>query len=197
MFTAGSADWFAVETAGFDRADLHAYAAVVPGHAYVFDISRAELRDDGPLDSFDFAATYGPVPDAYEPNDQPEAATVVTADSVSAYFAAGYRSHILPSEAFDDWYAVDVPGDRLDLLLDDVPANLQPIVAVYRADDLMDPVADDTASDRGQPLRLAVTTTPGRYLVRVGTAGDAGAAHGGEPTLPDNFFQPYTLHLTR
>lgn len=95
-----------------------------------------------------------------EPNDSPESPFLVE----DAVFELATRV----CDADDDWFAFDVPtGGVLTVALEFTHDHGDIDAAIYRSEDLDDPVAESNSGDDGELLRVGPVAEAGRYLLHV------------------------------
>jgi hypothetical protein len=196
LFGADGQVAFGSVTAAASGTPMAFAVAVAPGVTY-----QLSIADDGMAAKaygYDLTATFTPVPDAFEPNDDIEdAAPIAAGVPVDAYLFAGASAADTNLEAYDDYYRVPLAGGQtVTVHLDNVPADIAPRIFIY------DPTGAELGrvvnGHKGTPLTLQLGTpiAGGDYVVRVALWTETPATMS-VGALPDHFIHPYRLTVAQ
>jgi hypothetical protein len=156
---------------------------------------RAEVKMYSAIPpEYTFYATYTPLEDAYEPNNErEEAAPIELGQPIQGHIFQGYSSQANPT-ADEDWYEVSLAAGSMQIALD-LPETLG--LYVYLYNDAGTQVGSYAYGTMGVDVMHEWTSLNlGTYYVVVKYY-TGQMAHGTSTTAPDFELEPYTLTVTQ
>jgi hypothetical protein len=179
---------------------VNAFLAMVPGEIYAVELDHAAL------DSFPEPYAYRLLPevvaivDEHEPNDvSGKAKKIGVGKEIKGMLFAGYTgSGPPPTQAYDDWFAVDLQDGDVTVSVEDVPSSLQLRAELWDANKENELLCRGACSTDGPTLEATASgVKKGSYLLRITKHGLDGQAAGRGADPPAHFLTPYRAKITQ
>jgi hypothetical protein len=183
----------------FDEgAPLFVYWAAAPGERYRVSVSHFGTGS-APF-AYTLRATFTAVEDSYEPNDvREQSRPLALGVTARPFFFAGFSARDIESDAYDDWYEVELGARPVTVALGDVPADVGPQLRLF----------DAAGTERGSRINsepggtvtlTAPVTAAGKHRIQVSIFSVRPAAAGESRmagVVPDSFTRPYSLLVSQ
>jgi hypothetical protein len=174
-----------------DGAHLTVYWAVDPNTDYRFSVQPYVGHPQGAI--YAFEATWNPIVDPFEPNQDRETAAPIAVDTpVEGYFNAEARSGSVA-----DWYSVELQSGPVRFDLTDPPSNVSSELSLFDSKGVR-MLNEFTLTDGAELSVDRTLKEAGTYYVRVQPFSVPEGYRGGtDTTVPAHFVQPYTLTVSQ
>jgi len=175
------------------------YFLAAPEQAYRIVVGHWNLGSTA-VSSYKLDLRYKRFVDVYEPNNEQDVAADIELDvPVSAFMAAGHRAAAVESAEFSDWYAFQAAAGTLNVLIDQVPKNVELVAQLFNAAGVKVGAAQGGGNQGADVMLSRTLPADGRYFLHVTHEPLAPATHGpltvdGPPT---HVVQPYSLLVSQ
>jgi len=172
------------------------YFAAKPGATFRLKVAR--FGGVAMPTAYRLTATFNPVPDANEPNDDNAHATALTVGTaINGYFFVGHEDSTAPADAaWEDRFKVNLPAGDVTIALSNIASDISGSVKLFNPLGSEIGSKYDTTAGSSVVLKATIAAADAGDCYLVVQPFTGGRTHGDGSTVPVFYTQPYSLLVT-